>query len=71
MDARLAFVGPLGRGEGAKDQAPPGGMGTDVHAFSSGQDALSKSPFDPSRTCRAWMPGERALGVPFSLVGGL
>jgi hypothetical protein len=34
-------------------------MGTDAHAFSSGQDALSKSPFDPSRTWQAWMPAKR------------
>jgi len=69
----LALPGPIGCGEGTEDKAPTGGMGMDAHAFSSGQDALSKSPSGPSRTWRAWMPAKRtcwgALRFGYFLLG--
>jgi hypothetical protein len=72
MDARCSYRGPIGSSEGAQDQAPLGGMGTDAHAFSPGQDALSKSPCVPSHA----LPGTDARqsapsGVPFLLVTSL
>jgi hypothetical protein len=62
-----ALPGPVGSGEGSEDKAPPGGMGMDAHAFSSGQDALSKSPAGPSRTWLACMPAKRTRRGALSL----
>jgi hypothetical protein len=46
MRAALTW-GPIGSSEGAQDQAPLGGMGTDAHAFSSVHGWTVEKPLRP------------------------
>jgi hypothetical protein len=65
---RVLFPGSLRGGEGWTIRPPQAGGDRDVPAFSSGQDALSKSPASPPRTRSGEGRVGRRAGCPLFLV---
>jgi hypothetical protein len=60
MDARRSYRGPLGRGEGAKDQAPQGAWARTPMPFRQGRSPVEK-PLRPFTHLPGRTPGKRAL----------